>query len=103
MECSEGLDAFRFFFNQQRASPRHYTVDPRLLPSGNRFKCHVEVLSLQPIKQYIITTLFDDVLHIVSVLVRCPCMAINVIIQYNSGLLPDIILLTSVTTIGEPV
>ena len=24
----------------------------------------------------------------------CPCMAINVSVQYNSGLLPDIILLT---------
>ena len=47
-----------------RASPRHYTVGPRLLPSGNPFKCHVEVLSLQPMKQYnIIITLFDDVLH----------------------------------------
>ena len=25
-----------------------YTVDPRLLPLGNPFKCHGEVLSLQP-------------------------------------------------------
>ena len=25
---------------------------------------------------------------------RCPCMVINVSIQYNGGLLPDIILLT---------
>ena len=24
------------------------TVDPMLLPSGNLFKCHEEVLSLQP-------------------------------------------------------
>ena len=24
----------------------------------------------------------------------CPCLAINVIVQYNGGLLPDIILLT---------
>ena len=36
---------------------------------GNPFECHVEVLSLQPMKQYIITTLFDDVLdYIISVL-----------------------------------
>ena len=29
--------------------PRHYTVDPiMLLPSGNPFKCHEEVLYLQP-------------------------------------------------------
>ena len=26
--------------------------------------------------------------------VLCPCMAINVSVQYNGGLLPDIILLT---------
>ena len=36
--------------------------------------------------------------YIVSVLflmsVWCPCMAINVSVQYNGGLLPDIILLT---------
>ena len=49
-------------------------------------------------KQHIIITLFDDVLHIVSVLfllfVWCPCMAINVSVQHNGGPLPDIILLT---------
>ena len=28
--------------------PRNYTVDPTLLPSGNPFKCHAEVLYLQP-------------------------------------------------------
>ena len=31
------------------AMPRHYTVDPMLLPSGNLFKCHEEVLYLQPL------------------------------------------------------
>ena len=31
-----------------QVSPRHYTVDPMLLPSGNPFKCHEDVLSLQP-------------------------------------------------------
>ena len=37
--------------------------DPRLLPSENLFKYHVEVFSLQPMKQYyVITTTFDDVL-----------------------------------------
>ena len=30
------------------ASPRQYTADPMLLPSGNPFKCHEEVLSFQP-------------------------------------------------------
>ena len=33
----------------------------------------------------------------------CLCMAINVSVQYNGGLLPDIILLTQCYyTIGEP-
>ena len=32
-----------------RASPRHYTVDPMLSASGNLFKCHEEVLYLQPL------------------------------------------------------
>ena len=36
---------------QRWASPRHYTVDPMLLPSGNPFTCHEEVLSLQPLSQ----------------------------------------------------
>ena len=31
------------------ASPRHFTVDPMLSASGNLFKCHEEVLSLQPV------------------------------------------------------
>ena len=31
------------------ASPRHYTVDPMLSASGNLFKCHEEVLYLQPL------------------------------------------------------
>ena len=29
-------------------SPRHYIVDPVLSASGNLFKCHEEVLYLQP-------------------------------------------------------
>ena len=51
-------------------------------------------------KQYIITIImFDDVLdYIFSLLflffVWSPCMATNVSVQYNEGLLPDIILLT---------
>ena len=49
------------------------------------------------------------VYYIVSVLFLlffwCPCMAIDVSVQYNSGLLPDTILLTqfNVISIGEPV
>ena len=38
-------------------------VDPRLLPSGNPFKYHVVAFSLQPMKRYIITTMFDNVRH----------------------------------------
>ena len=33
----------------RRASPRHYTVDPMLSASGNLFKCHEEILYLQPL------------------------------------------------------
>ena len=55
-------------------------------------------LSLQPMKQYIITTLFDMYYYCVPVslllFVQCPCMAINVSVQYNGGLLPDTVLLT---------
>ena len=49
---------------------------------------------------YIITinTMFDDVLlntlFLFLLFIWCPCMAINVSVQYNGGLLPDIILLT---------
>ena len=49
--------------NNEHFSPRHYTVDPSLLPSGNPFKYHVEALSLQPMKQYILTTMLDVVLN----------------------------------------
>ena len=51
--------------------------------SRNPFKNHVEALSVQPMKQYIITTpcLMMYYYYIVSVLfllfVRCPCMAVN--------------------------
>ena len=48
------------------------TVDPRLLPSGNPFKYHVEALSVQLMKQYIITIpclMMYYHLYIVSVLV----------------------------------
>ena len=48
--CSEGLGAFNFLFKQL------------LPPSGNPFKYHVDALSLQPIKQYIITNMSDVVL-----------------------------------------
>ena len=41
--------------------------------------------------------MFDDILLIIilsSLFLWCPCMATNVSVQYNGGLLPDIILLT---------
>ena len=71
--------------------------DPRLLPSGNSVKYYVEAWLLQPMKQYIITTRFDVVLHcscFVFAFVWCTCMAIDVSVSYNGGLLPDILLLT---------
>ena len=43
--------------------------------------------------QYIITTMFD-VSVLLLLFVWCPCMAVNVSVQYNGGLLPDILLLT---------
>ena len=44
----------------------------------------------------IITAMFDDrsTLLLFFLFFSCPCMAINVSVQYNGGLLPDIILLT---------
>ena len=36
-------------YNERWASPRHHTVDPMLSASGNLFKCHEEVLYLQPL------------------------------------------------------
>ena len=44
-------------------------------------------------KYFIITSLL---------LFWCPYMVINVSVQYNGGLLPDIILLTLCDSIGEP-
>ena len=40
-----------------------------------------------------LSLLFDDVLFCLP-FCWCPCMAINVSVQYNGGFLPDIILLT---------
>ena len=37
-------------YNDESLSPRHYTVDPRLLPLGNPFKCHEGVV-FYPMKQ----------------------------------------------------
>ena len=40
-----------------------------------------------------VSLLFDDVLFCLPFF-WCPCMAINVSVQYDGGFLPDIILLT---------
>ena len=45
------------------ASPRHYTVDTMLFPSGNPFKCHEGVFNLQlmiPPKRFDISPLTGD-------------------------------------------
>ena len=64
--CS-GLDAFRFVFKQSAVLVSNIVL----------------VLSL----------LFDDVMFCLP-FCWCPCMAINVSVQYDGGFLPDIILLT---------
>ena len=53
------------------------------------FTAYVKVYLLQPglMVYYIVPVLF-------LLAFWCPCMAINVSIHYNGGLLPDIILLT---------
>ena len=105
-------------------SPRHYIVDPMLFPSGNPVKNAMKRFrSLQPFypeyhvcsgsvfTAYLCNSSlllpFLMVYYIVPVLLLlafwCPCMTINVSIQYNGGLLPDIILLTQCYPIGVPV
>ena len=92
-------DGFTPFIYRQEGSAlqERYTIHPRLQPSGNPFKYRVEALSLQPRTRCIITTMLDDVLHcfcLFLLFVWCPCKAINLSVQYNGGILPDIILLT---------
>ena len=43
---------------------------------------------------YVITSCFMMYNFVFAGFFSCPCMAINVSVQYNGGLLPDIILLT---------
>ena len=76
---------------------RSDTVDPRLLPLGNPFKipcsgciyrlCNSILLLPCVMVYYIVSGVF-------FMFFWCPCMAINVSVQYNGGLLPGIILLT---------
>ena len=70
----------------------------RLLPLGNRVKYHVVALYLYSLGNSILLLPCVIVYYIVSVLFLlffwCPCMTINVSVQYNGGLLPDVILLT---------
>ena len=66
---------------------------------GNPFKYHVVALYFIAFVIYITSTTCVTVYCIVSGLFLmffwCPCMAINnVNVQYNGGLLPDIILLS---------
>ena len=51
-------------------------------------------------KQYIVTTRFDDVLHcfcFIFAVVWCICIVMNVSVSYNGGLPLDIIPLVSTT------
>ena len=81
------------------------TVDPRLLPSRNPVKYHVFIVALLFIAYVIVYFVllqpcvmmyYNNSTSSVSFLLFfwCPCMAINVSVQYSGGLLPDIILLT---------
>ena len=68
-----------------------------ILPVGNPVKYHVVALYLQPLSCILLLPSVI-VYYIVSGLLLmffwCPCMAINVNVQYNGGFLPDIILWT---------
>ena len=72
-------------------------IDPRVLLLGNPFKYHV-VAFIYSLCNSILLLPCVMVYYIVSGVILmffwCPCMAINVSVQYNGGLLPDIILLT---------
>ena len=72
--------------------------------------CRALVFAAYETVLFFTNTLFDDVLHycfcfvFAFCMVSCPCMVINnVSVQYNGGLLADIILLTQCyyNTIGE--
>ena len=50
--CFSGVPAWRLMSEYsitRWVSPRRYTVDPMLSALGNPFKCHEEVLYLQPL------------------------------------------------------
>ena len=51
---------------------------------------------------YNVMTLQSRTLRLKGIWFWCPCMEINVSVQYNGGLLPDIILSTRCNYIGEP-
>ena len=76
-----------------------------LLPSGNPFKCHEEVLSLQsmfPTKPLDIFSPEGGCSEGLDAFRFFLYMVINFGVQYNGGLLPDIILLTLCYYIGDP-
>ena len=59
-------------------------------------------------QQYTITTMFDDdvlpgTYFLFLMFVWCPCMAMNVSVQYNGGLVPDITLLTLFESLSRTV
>ena len=65
---------------------------------GNPFKYHLVVFFVFiAFVMYILlpcVMVYYDVSGLFLMFFWCPCMAINVNVQYNGGLLPDIILLT---------
>ena len=63
--------------------PRYYTVDQMLLPSGNPFKCHEEVLYLQPM---IPPKRFDIFLPGWGMLRRSRCVQIFLLKPIHNGI-----------------
>ena len=64
------------------SSPRHYTVDPMLFPSGNPFICHEEVLYLQPL---IPPKRFDIFLPSLGMLRRIPPKRFDIFSPLTGG------------------
>ena len=78
-------------------SPTLYCWPKVTTSSGEPAKIPCSGFVLIACVMYTTTTMCDGVLHCLwfaSNLFWCPCMAINVNVQYNGGFLPDIILWT---------
>ena len=57
---------------------------------GYNVRWHYGIL----LSTYLMMYYYNNVYQVCFIFVWCPCMAIDVSVQYNGGFLPDIILLT---------